>query len=82
MRTRGFTLIELLVALAIMAIVSAVAVLYQEYSIRTQRTNAERPDDLRAKLERLASAISRTGSRWPTCVLSDTSTAMYTITFR
>jgi type IV pilus assembly protein PilE len=58
MRSRGFTLIELLVALAIMAIISAVAVpIYQEYSIRTQRTNAEKDLMLCAQsMERLASA--------------------------
>ncbi len=58
MRTRGFTLIELLVALAIMAIISAVAVpIYREYSVRTQRTNAEKDLMLCAQsLERLASA--------------------------
>ncbi len=58
MRTRGFTLIELLVALAIMAIISAVAVpIYQEYSVRTQRTNAEKDLMLCAQsMERLASA--------------------------
>ncbi|HEY6599207.1 MAG TPA: type IV pilin protein [Pseudomonadales bacterium] len=57
MRTHGFTLIELLVALAIMAIVSAVAVpIYTEYSIRTQRTNAEKDLMLCAQgMERLAS---------------------------
>jgi len=57
MRTRGFTLIELLVALAIMAIISAVAVpIYREYSVRTQRTNAEKDLMLCAQsLERLAS---------------------------
>jgi type IV pilus assembly protein PilE len=57
MRTRGFTLIELLVALAIMAIISAIAVpIYQEYSIRTQRTNAGN-DLMRCaqSMERLAS---------------------------
>ena len=55
---RGFTLIELLVALAIMAIISAVAVpIYTEYSIRTQRTNAEKDLMLCAQsMERLASA--------------------------
>lgn len=43
MRARGFTLVELMVALAILAIVSAVAVpIYTEYSVRTQRTNAEK----------------------------------------
>ena len=43
MRSRGFTLIELMVALAIMAIISAIAVpIYTQYSIRTQRTNAEK----------------------------------------
>ena len=58
MRTRGFTLIELLVALAIMAIISAVAVpIYTEYSVRTQRTNAEKDLMLCAQsMERLASA--------------------------
>jgi type IV pilus assembly protein PilE len=58
MRTRGFTLIELLVALAIMAIISAVAVpIYQEYSVRTQRTNAEKDLMMCAQsMERLASA--------------------------
>jgi type IV pilus assembly protein PilE len=58
MRSRGFTLIELLVALAIMAIISAVAVpIYREYSVRTQRTNAEKDLMLCAQsLERLASA--------------------------
>jgi type IV pilus assembly protein PilE len=58
MRTRGFTLIELLVALAIMAIISAVAVpIYTQYSVRTQRTNAEKDLMLCAQsMERLASA--------------------------
>ncbi len=58
MHTRGFTLIELLVALAIMAIISAVAVpIYTEYSVRTQRTNAEKDLMLCAQsMERLASA--------------------------
>jgi type IV pilus assembly protein PilE len=58
MRTRGFTLIELLVALAIMAIISAVAVpIYTEYSVRTQRTNAEKDLMMCAQaMERLASA--------------------------
>ncbi len=58
MRARGFTLIELLVALAIMAIISAIAVpIYTQYSIRTQRTNAEKDLMLCAQsMERLASA--------------------------
>jgi len=57
MRTRGFTLIELLVALAIMAIISAIAIpIYREYSIRTQRVNAENDLMLCAQgMERLAS---------------------------
>jgi type IV pilus assembly protein PilE len=57
MRTRGFTLIELLVALAILAIISAIAVpIYTEYSVRTQRTNAEKDLMLCAQsMERLAS---------------------------
>jgi type IV pilus assembly protein PilE len=57
MRVRGFTLVELLVALAIMAIVSAIAVpIYTQYSIRTQRTNAEKDLLMCAQsLERLAS---------------------------
>jgi len=56
MRARGFTLIELLVALAIMAIISAVAVpIYTEYSVRTQRTNAEKDLMMCAQsLERLS----------------------------
>lgn len=57
MRIRGFTLIELLVALAILAIVSAIAVpIYTQYSIRTFRADAQK--DLLAcgqGLERLAS---------------------------
>jgi len=58
MRSRGFTLIELLVALAIMAIISAVAVpIYTQYSVRTQRTNAEKDLMLCGQsMERLASA--------------------------
>lgn len=58
MRARGFTLIELLVALAIMAVISAIAVpIYTQYSIRTQRTNAEKDLMLCAQsMERLASA--------------------------
>lgn len=58
MRSRGFTLVELLVALAIMAIISAVAVpIYTQYSVRTQRTNAEKDLMLCAQsMERLASA--------------------------
>ena len=57
MRSRGFTLIELLVALAIMAIVSAIAVpIYTQYSVRTQRTNAEKDLLMCAQsMERLAS---------------------------
>jgi type IV pilus assembly protein PilE len=57
MRTRGFTLIELLVALAILAIISAIAVpIYTEYSVRTQRTNAEKDLMLCAQsMERLGS---------------------------
>jgi len=40
-RDRGFTLIELMVALAILAIVSAIAIpIYTEYSVRTYRTDA------------------------------------------
>ncbi|MGI9326831.1 MAG: type IV pilin protein [Pseudomonadales bacterium] len=42
MKIRGFTLIELMVALAILAIISAVAVpLYTDYSQRTFRTEAQ-----------------------------------------
>jgi type IV pilus assembly protein PilE len=57
MRTRGFTLIELLVALAILAIISAIAIpIYTEYSVRTQRTNAEKDLMLCAQsMERLGS---------------------------
>jgi type IV pilus assembly protein PilE len=57
MRVRGFTLVELMVALAIIAIISAVAVpIYREYSARTQRTNAEKDLLMCAQsLERLAS---------------------------
>jgi len=56
-RVGGFTLVELLVALAIMAIVSAIAVpIYTQYSIRTQRTNAEKDLLMCAQsMERLAS---------------------------
>ncbi len=88
MRTRGFTLIELLVALAIMAIISAVAVpIYQEYSVRTQRTNAEKDLMLCAQsMERLASATftyaahvggADTGAVTPNICLP--STTMYSI---
>jgi len=57
MRSRGFTLIELMVALAIMAIISAVAIpIYTQYSIRTYRTTAEKDLMLCAQgMERLAS---------------------------
>jgi type IV pilus assembly protein PilE len=57
MRPRGFTLIELLVALAILAIVSAIAVpIYTEYSARTFRADAQKDLLLCAQgLERLAS---------------------------
>lgn len=42
MNNHGFTLIELMVALAILAIVSAVAVpLYNDYSVRTYRTECQ-----------------------------------------
>lgn len=58
MRQQGFTLIELLVALAILAIVSAVAVpIYTEYSVRTFRTDAQKDLLLCAQgMERLGSA--------------------------
>jgi type IV pilus assembly protein PilE len=57
MRSQGFTLIELLVALAILAIVSAVAVpIYTQYSIRTFRTDAQKDLLLCAQgMERFAS---------------------------
>lgn len=91
MRTRGFTLIELLVALAILAIISAIAVpIYTEYSVRTQRTNAEKDLLLCAQsMERLGSTtftyaghLGGGASTGPVdqnvCVPS--STAMYSIT--
>lgn len=57
MRPQGFTLIELLVALAILAIVSAIAVpIYTQYSIRTFRTDAQKDLMLCAQgMERFAS---------------------------
>jgi type IV pilus assembly protein PilE len=89
MRSRGFTLIELLVALAIMAIVSAVAVpIYTQYSIRTQRTNAEKDLLMCAQsMERLASTSftyagqvggADTGAVTPNICIP--STTMYAIT--
>ena len=84
MHTRGFTLIELLVALAIMAIISAVAVpIYTEYSGRTQRTNAEKDLMMCAQgLERLASSTANFsyGGHALADMCTPTSTAMYTIT--
>ena len=55
--SRGFTLIELMVALAILAIVSAIAVpIYTEYSIRTYRTDAAKDLLLCAQgMEKIAS---------------------------
>jgi type IV pilus assembly protein PilE len=42
MRKTGFTLVELMIAVAILAIVAAVALpLYNQYSIRTYRTEAQ-----------------------------------------
>ena len=56
---RGFTLIELLVALAILAIVSAVAIpIYTQYSIRTYRTEAQ--SDLLSCAQGMERAASRT----------------------
>jgi type IV pilus assembly protein PilE len=56
-RTRGFTLIELLVALAILAIISALAIpIYTQYSVRTYRADAMKDLLLCGQgLERLAS---------------------------
>ncbi|NJN52670.1 MAG: prepilin-type N-terminal cleavage/methylation domain-containing protein [Gammaproteobacteria bacterium] len=56
-RIRGFTIIELLVALAILAIVSALAIpIYTQYSIRTFRADAQKDLLLCGQgLERLAS---------------------------
>ena len=90
MRNRGFTLIELLVALAIMAVVSAIAVpIYTQYSIRTQRTNAEKDLLMCAQsMERLASTSftyagqvgpgADTGAVTPN--ICTPSTTMYSIT--
>jgi type IV pilus assembly protein PilE len=57
MRQHGFTLIELLVALAILAIISAIAIpIYTQYSIRTFRTDAEKDLLICAQgMERLSS---------------------------
>jgi type IV pilus assembly protein PilE len=56
-RSTGFTLIELLVALAILAIVSAIAVpLYTQYSERTFRAEAQ------GDLMRCAQGMERCGS--------------------
>jgi type IV pilus assembly protein PilE len=56
-RERGFTLIELMIALAILAIISAVAVpLYTQYSQRTFRAEAQ------ADLMRCAQGMERVGS--------------------
>jgi len=89
-RIRGFTLVELLVALAIMAIVSAVAIpIYTQYSIRTQRTNAEKDLMMCAQsMERLASRnFTYAGQVGPgadtgavTANICSPSTTMYTIT--
>jgi len=58
MRNRGFTLIELLVALAILAIISAIALpIYTQYSIRTFRTDAQK--DLMACAQGMERAASR-----------------------
>jgi type IV pilus assembly protein PilE len=89
MRSRGFTLVELLVALAIMAIVSAIAVpIYTQYTIRTQRTNAEKDLLMCAQsMERLASTAftyagqvggADTGAVTPN--ICTPSTTMYAIT--
>ena len=57
LRERGFTLIELMIALAILAIISAVAVpLYTQYSQRTFRAEAQ------ADLMRCAQGMERVGS--------------------
>jgi len=58
MRPQGFTLIELLVALAILAIISAVAMpIYTQYSIRTFRADAQK--DLMTCAQGLERAASR-----------------------
>ena len=89
MRGRGFTLIELLVALAIMAIISAVAIpIYTQYSIRTQRTNAEKDLMMCAQsMERLnAQTFTYAGQVGPgadtgavTANICTPTTTMYTI---
>src|SRR5262245_23550145 len=91
MRSRGFTLIELLVALAILAIISAIAIpIYTQYSVRTQRTNAEKDLMMCAQsMERLnAQSFTYAGLVGPGAdtgavtpnICTPTSTGMYAIT--
>jgi type IV pilus assembly protein PilE len=64
MRHQGFTLIELLVALAILAIISAIAIpVYTQYSIRTFRADAQKDAACAQGMERPRAGASPT--RWP-----------------